>query len=58
MYYNSGYSDVIGRLVEVCMNEAVDQVKALPCYDTNGEVSIQEVRYITTTSMCAVCSGS
>ena len=34
---------MIGRLVEVSMNDAVDQVKALPGYDTNGEVSVQEV---------------
>ena len=38
VYYQSGYSEVIGTLVEVSMNEAVEQVKALPDYPSKGEV--------------------
>ena len=32
VYYDGGYSDVIGRKVEVNMNDAVREVQALPSY--------------------------
>lgn len=38
VYYQCGYSDVIGTLAEASMNAAVGQVKALPDYPTKGEV--------------------
>jgi hypothetical protein len=38
VYYGSGYSDIVGRMVEDKMNEAVSEVKALPNYAENGEV--------------------
>ena len=40
VYYGSGYSDLVGRMVEDKMNEAVSEVKAIPSYDEKGEVSI------------------
>ncbi len=40
VYYGSGYSDLVGRMVEDNMNEAVSEVKALPSYAANGEVTI------------------
>ena len=41
MYYQSGYSDIIGTLAEASVNEAVQQVKALPDYPAKGEVRIK-----------------
>ena len=39
MYYGSGYINVVGRMAEESMNGAVDEVKALPGYAENGEVT-------------------
>ncbi len=38
VYYRSGYSDVVGRMVEDCMNKGISEVKALSSYAANGEV--------------------
>lgn len=39
VYYGSGYSDLVGRMVEDNMNKAVSEVKAFPSYAANGEVT-------------------
>ena len=40
LYYGSGYMKIVGRLAEDSMNDAVGEVKALPDYSVNGEVTI------------------
>ena len=40
MYYSGGYSEVVGRMAEDSMNNAVIEVKALPDYATKGEVCV------------------
>lgn len=39
VYYGSGYIDLVGRMVEDHMNKAVSEVKALPNYAADGEVT-------------------
>ena len=43
VYHSSGYCDIIGMAAEKSMNSAVNEVKALPNYADNGEVT-QELR--------------
>ena len=40
VYYGSGYIDVVRGLAEDSMNAAVEEIKALPGYAENGEVTI------------------
>lgn len=45
MYYSGGYGEVVGRMAEDSMNNAVIEVKARPDYDTKGEVCIANKFY-------------
>ena len=40
VYYEGGYSDIMGEKAEEAMNLAVEEVKGLPEYSVKGEVSI------------------
>ena len=40
LYYGSGYMEIVGKLAEDSMNDAVEEVKALPDYSVYGEVTI------------------
>ena len=45
VYYSGGYSEVVGRMAEDSMNNAVIEVKALPDYATKGEVCVASSIY-------------
>ena len=38
VYYEGGYSDIVGEKAEEAMNLAVEEVKGLPQYSVKGEV--------------------
>ena len=40
VYNCCGYMDIVGRAAELSMRCAVDEVKAHPDYDTQGEVHV------------------
>ena len=60
MYYGNGYNDVVGKMTEGCMDDAVTEVKTRPGYAENGEVcNLFWFYYITITEITEICtSGS
>ena len=41
VYNDGGYVDLVGRMAEESMNEAVIEVKSLPDYTSAGEVGYE-----------------
>ena len=40
VYHKRGYVEIVSRAAEMSMQAAVDEVKALAEYATNGEVNV------------------